>query len=102
MQVTFLFKLGLGLGHELKSGPLLLLIKNLYSDRLRVGKTLVYASNGESVKKKWVDKSFIDDTYNDSRRESVKVFTNRRMVGKATFTDPPSDVNNKPWCSDTG
>jgi hypothetical protein len=51
MQVTFLFKLGLGLGHELKSGPLLLLIKNLYSDRQRVGKTLVYASNGESVKK---------------------------------------------------
>jgi hypothetical protein len=102
MQVTFLFKLGLGLGHGLRSGPLLLLIKNLYSDRQRVGKTLVYASNGESVKKKWVDKSFIDDTYNDSRRESVKVFTDRRMVGKAAFTDPPSDVNNKPWCSDTG
>jgi hypothetical protein len=42
---------GLSLGPRHKSGPLLFLIKKLYSDGLRVGKTLVFASNVRSAKR---------------------------------------------------
>jgi hypothetical protein len=94
LQVTFSFKLGLGLGH-------CFLIKNLSSDRPRVGKTLVCAFNGESVKIRWVGKSFTDATYNASRSGSVKIFTDRRRVGKAAFTDPPSVANNERRCSES-
>jgi hypothetical protein len=73
MQVTFFFNLGLGLGCGPKSGPLLFLIKKLYSYVSRVGKTLVCVSNCESVKRRWVGKSFTDVTYNDSHRGSVKL-----------------------------
>jgi hypothetical protein len=40
------------------------------------------------VKRWWVGNSFNDATYNDSHRRSVKVFSDRRRVGKAAFTDP--------------
>jgi hypothetical protein len=48
--VVSYFKLGSGLGRGPRFGPLLFLIKKLYSDGLRIAKTLVFASNGGSVK----------------------------------------------------
>jgi hypothetical protein len=50
IMVVSYFKLGSGLGRGPRFGPLLFLIKKLYSDGLRVAKTLVFASNGGSVK----------------------------------------------------
>jgi hypothetical protein len=46
---SIFFKLGFGLGHGPRSGPLFF-NKKWYSDGLRVGKTLVCPSNSGSVK----------------------------------------------------
>jgi hypothetical protein len=43
--------------------------------------------------------TFIDATYNDSRRESVKVFSDRWRVSKTVFTNPQSVANNESWYS---
>jgi hypothetical protein len=73
--------------------------KTLFNNQQRVDNNHFLPTNGGSAKRWWVSKIFTSATYNDSRRGSVKVFTDRRRVSKATFTDPPSVINNEPWCS---